>query len=76
MQLDSEMPAARLALFTCWYSNCDNIVFPASAATLPGANNLLVRSVAHVLLVFEPQLMQATLPLLDTRIPKTHEVRN
>jgi hypothetical protein len=27
------------ALFVCYHSNCDNIVFPASSATLPGADN-------------------------------------
>ena len=64
-QLDHEMPAGRHALFTCWYSNCDNIVFPASTATLPGANNRLVRGAAHVQLAFVPQVMQATLALLD-----------
>ncbi|CAM3610710.1 esterase/lipase family protein [Polaromonas hydrogenivorans] len=66
-QLDHGMPAGRQALFTCWYSNCDNIVFPASTATLPGACNRLVRGAAHVQLAFVPQLMQATLALLDER---------
>jgi pimeloyl-ACP methyl ester carboxylesterase len=42
--------------FTCWYSNCDNIVFPASTATLPGADNRLVRGVAHVELAFRPEV--------------------
>ena len=27
--------------FTCWYSNSDNIVFPTSVASLPGADNRL-----------------------------------
>ena len=66
-QLDHDMPAGRHALFTCWYSNCDNIVFPASTATLPGACNRLVRGAAHVQLAFVPQVMQATLALLDDR---------
>lgn len=35
-------------LFVCWYSNCDNIVFPASMATLEGADNRLVQGLAHV----------------------------
>ena len=64
-QLDHEMPADRHALFTCWYSNCDNIVFPTSTATLPGADNRLVRGAAHVQLAFLPQVMDATLALLD-----------
>jgi pimeloyl-ACP methyl ester carboxylesterase len=49
------------ARFTCWYSNCDNIVFPASTATLPGADNRLVRGIAHVELAFHPEVMSASL---------------
>jgi pimeloyl-ACP methyl ester carboxylesterase len=64
-QLDHEMPADRHALFTCWYSNCDNIVFPTSTATLPGADNRLVRGAAHVQMAFLPQLMDATLAMLE-----------
>ena len=64
-QLDHEIPAGRPALFTCWYSNCDNIVFPASTATLPGARNRLIRGAAHVQLAFVPQVMQETLALLE-----------
>ncbi len=48
------------AYFTCWYSNCDNIVFPALTATLPGARNRLVRGVAHVDLAFHPVVMAET----------------
>jgi hypothetical protein len=43
-------------LFTCYYSSCDNIVFPVSTATLPGADNRYVNGVAHVHLAFQPQL--------------------
>ena len=65
-QLDHEMPAHRHTLFTCWYSNCDNIVFPASTATLPGADNRLVRGAAHVQMAFLPVVMNATLAMLDS----------
>ena len=50
--------------FTCWYSNCDNVVFPSSTATLPGAENRLVAGAAHVDLAFHPQVLAATLALL------------
>ena len=53
--------------FTCWYSNCDNVVFPSSGATLPGADNRLVVGAAHVELAFHPQVMDTTLSLLDHR---------
>ena len=51
--------------FTCWYSNCDNIVFPVSTATLPHADNRLVRGAAHVQLAFVPRVITATLSMLD-----------
>lgn len=54
-------PAGRAALFTCWYSNCDNIVFPASTAALAGADNRLVEGVAHVEMAFDPRVMRACL---------------
>jgi triacylglycerol lipase len=47
-------PATRSARFTCLYGHCDNIVFPAAAATLPGAENVHVRGAAHVQMVFQP----------------------
>jgi triacylglycerol esterase/lipase EstA (alpha/beta hydrolase family) len=50
--------------FTCWYSNCDNVVFPPSMATLPGADNRLVQGAAHVELGFRSEVIAATLALL------------
>lgn len=37
----------------CFWSACDNIVFPAPTATLEGADNRMLRGVAHVRMVFE-----------------------
>ena len=65
VQLDQDMPKERHALFTCWYSNSDNIVAPASNATLPGADNRLVRGAGHVQLAFLPEIMTSTLAMLD-----------
>jgi triacylglycerol esterase/lipase EstA (alpha/beta hydrolase family) len=53
ISLAQREPAARYAKFTCCYSHCDNIVFPASTATLPGARNLHVPGTAHVHLAFQ-----------------------
>ncbi|RYF38882.1 MAG: permease, partial [Comamonadaceae bacterium] len=47
--------------FTCWYSNCDNIVFPTSTAQLQGADNRFVDGVAHVQMAFHPEVMKACL---------------
>ena len=62
--LNDGMPPDRHSLFTCWYSTADNIVFPASTATLPGADNRLIRANAHVQMAFAPPIMDATLALL------------
>ena len=53
--------------FTCWYSTADNIVFPSSTATLPGADNRELRGIAHVQMAFLPQVMDETLALLKNR---------
>lgn len=57
-------PAAAYAQFVCWYSNTDNVVFPASTATLPGADNRLVQGAAHVALAFHPRVMRESMALL------------
>ena len=50
--------------FVCWYSNADNVVFPPSTATLPGADNRLVPGAAHVALAFHARVMREALALL------------
>jgi len=57
----AEPDAARL--FTCWYSNCDNIVFPPSTATLPAADNRFLEGAAHVDLAFRPAVVEHTFAL-------------
>ena len=57
----AEPDAARL--FTCWYSNCDNVVFPPSTATLPGADNRFFEGAAHVDLAFRPAVVEHTFAL-------------
>lgn len=60
-ELAATETAERRAKFTCWYSNCDNIVFPASTATLPGAENCHFPAAGHMRLAFEPHVMSASL---------------
>ncbi len=57
-------PQRNVDLFVCWYSNTDNIVFPASTATLPGADNRLVVGAAHVALAFHPRVMAESLAMV------------
>jgi pimeloyl-ACP methyl ester carboxylesterase len=64
-QLAKDEPASRYANFTCWYSNCDNIVVPTSTAMLPGADNRLVTAQGHVSMAFEARVMRESLALLD-----------
>lgn len=64
-QLRRDEPPQRAARFTCYHSACDNIVFPASSATLPGARNRLLHGVAHVDMAFEPGVIDAVLAGLD-----------
>lgn len=67
--LERQEAAGAKAKFTCWYTNCDNIVFPASTATLPGADNRLVRGVAHVELAFHPEVLRDSLALIGRASP-------
>ena len=50
-------PAARYRRFTCSHGHCDNIVFPCSTATLPGADNRHLRGRAHMHLLRHPAVL-------------------
>ena len=63
-QLAAHEPPARRALFRCWYSNGDNAVYPPAAATLAGADNRFVASLAHVELAFDPRVLADCLELI------------
>ncbi len=65
-QLEEQEGQTRRAKFTCFYSHCDNIVFPASTATLPGADNRHLAGVAHVQMVDRPQPFEEALRLLSS----------
>lgn len=56
-QLASGESPRRYQLFTCWYSNCDNIVMPAATAMLAGADNRMVPGAAHVELAYRPEIL-------------------
>jgi len=50
--------------FTCFFSHCDNIVFPATTATLPGADNRHLRGQAHVHMLQHPAVLAEVLARL------------
>ena len=62
-------PAGRAQRFTCFYSHCDNIVFPPAAATLPGADNRHLPGVAHVHMADHPAPWLALQALLSQPAP-------
>ena len=68
-QLAADEPPERAGLFTCYYSNCDNIVFPASTATLAGADNRFRSGLAHVAMTFDAQLMREVLAMAEVTRP-------
>lgn len=59
--LASREPPERFRRFTCFYGHCDNIVFPASTATLPGADNRHVAGVAHVHMAHQDEVFNEVL---------------
>lgn len=57
--------AAQRGRFICYYSNCDNIVMPASTARLEGAENRFVAGLPHVAMALDAGIMRETMALLD-----------
>jgi triacylglycerol esterase/lipase EstA (alpha/beta hydrolase family) len=57
--------AAQRNRFTCFYSNCDNIVMPAATARLEGADNRLIPGVPHVAMALDVGIMRETMAMLD-----------
>jgi triacylglycerol esterase/lipase EstA (alpha/beta hydrolase family) len=64
-RLAADEPAQRYRRFTCFYSHCDNVVFPCSTATLPGADNRHLRGQAHVHLLQHPAVFDTVLRRLQ-----------
>ncbi len=67
--LSSREKAARFTRFTCFYGHCDNIVFPASSATLPGADNRHVAACAHVQMVHQDVVFNEVLRWVGSAAP-------
>jgi triacylglycerol esterase/lipase EstA (alpha/beta hydrolase family) len=64
-QLACTEPPERYRRFTCFYSHCDNIVFPPSTATLPGADNRHIEGWSHVHLAFHPAVFDEVMRCLQ-----------
>jgi triacylglycerol esterase/lipase EstA (alpha/beta hydrolase family) len=63
--LAGEESATTQERFVCYYSNCDNIVFPVSTATLPNADNRLEPGYGHVELAFSKRIQSEVWTLLE-----------
>lgn len=61
----SRLPHSFVDKCTCYFSHCDNIVFPATTASLPGADNRHIVGHAHVHLVFSPEIQRACMGYLE-----------
>jgi triacylglycerol lipase len=55
---------------TCWYSNCDNIVFPCATAMHESANNRFLPGEAHVALAFRPEVIEDCIALLRAQVSR------
>lgn len=71
--LEQSEPADRYASFTCFFSNCDNIVMPASTATLRGADNRHLPGAAHVQMASDERVFREILERV--RCPPREAVR-
>jgi triacylglycerol lipase len=70
--LASRESGARYSLFTCFFGHCDNIVFPAESATLPGARNIHITATAHVCMAFDRAVLDEVrrwLPVEPVSVP-------
>lgn len=62
--LAAEETTGRREKFVCFYSNCDNIVAPASSATLVGADNRHQTGIPHLALALDTSVREQSLALL------------
>lgn len=74
-RLAASEPASRYSRFTCFYGHCDNIVFPPSTATLPGADNRHLPGVAHVHMAFQREVWSEALRWLASPVAETAGAR-
>jgi triacylglycerol esterase/lipase EstA (alpha/beta hydrolase family) len=59
----AEAPQVRFAV-TCFWSRCDNIVFPTDSATLLGADNRHLDATPHVRMVYHPEVFAEVMRLV------------
>jgi triacylglycerol esterase/lipase EstA (alpha/beta hydrolase family) len=55
---------------TCWYSNCDNIVFPCGTAMHERASNRFIPGEPHVSLAFHPLVLDECIGLVRAPVSR------
>ena len=53
--------------FVCFWSHCDNIVFPSANATMPDADNRHLEVTPHLHMIHHPAVFEEVLRLVDER---------
>lgn len=65
LQLKDDEPSQLGDHFDCLYGHCDQVVFPAETAVLPGSRVLHLKARGHLQLIFERQAFDYALKLLQ-----------
>lgn len=63
--LEVQENTGHTAKYVCFFSNCDNIVFPVSSAKLEGADNRQLNAVGHVAIAHDASVINACWALLQ-----------
>jgi len=74
-RLSGAEPPALRERFVCFWSHCDNIVFPTRNATLRGADNRHLVATPHVQMAYHPAVFDAVLRLVEGAGPVPSMVR-
>jgi triacylglycerol esterase/lipase EstA (alpha/beta hydrolase family) len=75
-QLSASESPQTYAAFTCFWSRCDNIVFPTESATLPGAANRHLAAMPHVGMAYHPEILAEVLRLVQANDLTSLDVTN
>lgn len=69
--LQQEQPPGLGAYLTCWYSNCDNIVFPALTAVHDGAESRMAPARGHLELATDAYVREQCLAQIRSLSPES-----
>ena len=67
--VERTLPSMR---FVCFWSRCDNIVFPSANATLPDADNRHLDTTPHVQMIHHPAVFEEVLRLVGEPDPEAN----